>query len=157
VVLDLIQAARRAEHLQRTADHAEIEVIALRRERDELSHNLQVLLEATVEIKAERDELARRLEFVAEGRGKPWTDEDGLLPRGSYREGFDPRDRKSGPFLRKGDAAHGAPIHVLVGGRTLCGISSTPDEWPAGDRWVRDEDADLATCKRCREGYEVEP
>lgn len=42
-------------------------------------------------------------------------------------------------------------IHILVGGRALCGKRGVPREWDAGHLWVRMNDAMRATCARCRD------
>lgn len=40
-------------------------------------------------------------------------------------------------------------VHVLLGGRALCGKPGVPGEWNDGDRWVRVEERGEATCLLC--------
>ena len=41
-------------------------------------------------------------------------------------------------------------VHVLHHGQPYCGfIAATPDKWPAGHKWVSQEEAGQATCPRC--------
>ena len=41
-------------------------------------------------------------------------------------------------------------VHVLNRGQPYCGFSpALPAEWPAGHRWVGQDEAALATCPRC--------
>lgn len=41
------------------------------------------------------------------------------------------------------------PVHVLRHGFALCGRLGVPGEWPEGERWVRLDEAHLATCEAC--------
>jgi hypothetical protein len=40
-------------------------------------------------------------------------------------------------------------VHVLRGGRALCGQPGLPKDWPANHWWARVEDAAHATCPEC--------
>jgi hypothetical protein len=44
------------------------------------------------------------------------------------------------------------PVHVLVAGRAVCDVAHKylyPKNWPSGHTWVRQDEAELATCKGC--------
>lgn len=40
-------------------------------------------------------------------------------------------------------------VHILRGGRTLCGWVQAPLQWPRGHRWVSENHSDEATCPDC--------
>lgn len=40
-------------------------------------------------------------------------------------------------------------VHILRGGRAMCGMLGIPRDWPEDHRWVKWHEAKDATCKRC--------
>ena len=46
-------------------------------------------------------------------------------------------------------------IHILHHGRTICGMSGEPRDWPSGHEWASLPDADNANCEECRAGRRV--
>ena len=40
-------------------------------------------------------------------------------------------------------------IHLLDGGRALCGQPGVPRDWPANHRWAAEADADKVNCPEC--------
>lgn len=41
-------------------------------------------------------------------------------------------------------------IHVLDGGVSICGMPGLPKDWPEGHRWVRINEAHMASCEVCK-------
>jgi hypothetical protein len=45
-------------------------------------------------------------------------------------------------------------VHLLYAGRTFCGMTGTPNTWPATEKWIGIDQKDLATCKTCLSNFE---
>lgn len=46
-------------------------------------------------------------------------------------------------------------VHLLIGGRTICGMTGLPKDWEEGAYWVRIEDRDKVSCRNCKAGLEL--
>jgi len=46
-------------------------------------------------------------------------------------------------------------VHLLIGGRTICGMTDLPKDWEEGVYWVAIDDRGHATCPQCRTGLDL--
>lgn len=85
---------------------------------------------------------------------------DVLLNLAAVVEHMDPdtlRSRESKPEL---SVEVEKVVHILTGGKTLCGMKGSPKDWPAGHSWIPPvlvnlkSAKDEATCPECRRKME---
>ena len=58
-------------------------------------------------------------------------------------------DLVDAPFELYGHRRPGTVVHVLDGGRALCGRAGVPSAWPPEHKWVPLEGRGMATCAQC--------